>query len=71
MNGSVAVLNSIIGESNKSVIKLLSETSSIIRAGCFAFTDCLAYELVAGLIITAKSKLDINFSAVAMTFMKA
>ena len=67
MNGSVDLLNTIIGESNSSVIRPLSETSSKIRTGGFAFTHRLAEGLEAGLIVTVKSKLDVYPSAVAMT----
>ena len=67
MNVSVGLLNTIIGESNSIVIRPLSDTSSMIRMGGFAFTYRLAEGLEAGLIVTVKSKLDVYPSAVAMT----
>jgi hypothetical protein len=59
MNGSLDRLNRISGESNKSEIKPVSETSSIINFGGYALTTVLVERLLTGLMVTVIMKLEV------------
>ena len=59
MNGSLDRLNRISGESNKSEIRPVSETSSIINFGGYALTTVLLERLLTGLMVTVIMKLEV------------
>jgi hypothetical protein len=59
MNGSLDRLNRISGESNKSVMRPVSETSSIINFGGYALTTVLVERLLTGFMVTVIIKLEV------------